>query len=244
MTSILTDSLEKVPGDSAPRPAKLIGGFHASGFLDEVLTVQVAVLLDESCAPDTASPDRSTYAQLGVHESTAVVGIDLSGAVVEHARVCAVRRVPASFPAPENADEHYLATAPGDYPDLLEPVTDGTVQLTAGLWEALWIDVCVDDAEHRHGSVGPEYREAISRVDELVRCMWKTVDERVRVHSEDWLLATVTDHGHKPGGGHGEGEEGARRSFLSLHSDTVEVPTCDRDQAPTDVVPLHLELTR
>lgn len=85
---------------------------------------------------------------------------------------------------------------------------------------------------------------AISWVDELVRCMWKAVDERTRVHSEDWLLATVTDHGHKPGGGHGEGEEGARPSFLSLHSDTVEIPTYDHDLAPTAVVPHLLELNR
>lgn len=102
----------------------------------------------------------------------------------------------------------------------------------------------IDEAGHRHGSEGPEYLEAISRVDELVRCLWKAVDERVRLHGEDWLIAIVTDHGHKPEGGHGEDEEEVRRSFLLLHSDTSEVPTFEKDLAPTDVVPILMELTR
>src|SRR5699024_11257453 len=39
------------------------------------------------------------------------------------------------------ADEHYLATAPGEYPDLLEPLGGEEVRVGRGLWEALWIDV-------------------------------------------------------------------------------------------------------
>src|SRR5699024_8102196 len=59
----------------------------------------------------------------------------------DSARVHAVRRVPVSSPAPAEADEHYLATAPGEYPDLLEPLGGEEVRVGRGLWEALWIDV-------------------------------------------------------------------------------------------------------
>ncbi|WP_150108391.1 DUF4091 domain-containing protein [Brachybacterium muris] len=70
--------------------------------------------------------------------------------------------MPVSTPAPEDPDEHYLVTEPGEYPDVLEPLTgeagaggpdtdagDRTVvlaPLTPGCWEALWIDVLVEDA--------------------------------------------------------------------------------------------------
>lgn len=121
MQSVLTDSLEKVLGETAPRPAELIGGAHASGFLGEVLSVQVALRLDE--------------------DSSGTLRVRLSGPLAALARVHAVRRVPVSAPAPENADEHYLTTTPGEYPDLLEPLRDDSVQLTPGIWESLWIDV-------------------------------------------------------------------------------------------------------
>lgn len=101
-----------------------------------------------------------------------------------------------------------------------------------------------DEAGHLYGSLGREYRDAISRIDEHVRCLWKAVDERVRTQGERWLIAICTDHGHKPEGGHGEDEDEVRRSFLLLHSPTDPVPTFDRDLAPTDVVPILLDLTR
>ncbi|HEX7349885.1 glycoside hydrolase domain-containing protein, partial [Brachybacterium sp.] len=118
MQTVLTDSLEKVLGEAAPRPAELHDGAHVSGFLGEVLSVQVALRTDE--------PE---------------VRVGLSGGLADRARLQVVRRVPVSSPAPEDPDAHYLVTEPGEYPDLLEPVTDGLVHLTPGRWEALWIDV-------------------------------------------------------------------------------------------------------
>ena len=133
MQSVLTDSLEKVLGPTAPRPAALIGGAHASGFLGEVLSVQVALRLDEGEDPGT-------------------VGLRLAGPLAERAQVHAVRRVPVSHPAPENPDSHYLVTEPGEYPDLLEPLNGDTVTFARGVWEALWIDVIgeseADAGEH------------------------------------------------------------------------------------------------
>ena len=45
--SVLTDSLEKVLGQETPRPATPLDGVHVSGFLDELLSLQLAVRLDE-----------------------------------------------------------------------------------------------------------------------------------------------------------------------------------------------------
>ena len=108
-------------GETAPRPAELIGGAHASGFLGEVLSVQVALRLDEG--------------------SPGAIRVHLGGPLADRAQVHAVRLVPVSAPAPEDADEHYLTTTPGEYPDLLEPLHDDSVHLTPGVWESLWIDV-------------------------------------------------------------------------------------------------------
>ena len=140
MFSILTDSLEKVLGEAEPRPAELVGGFHASGFLGEVLSLQLAVRLDADSASDNPPGDLHT------------ISVQTSGGIADRVQLSAVRRVPVSSPAPEHPDEHYLVTEPGEYPDLLEPVTGGTVQLTPGVWEALWIDVIgeseADAGEH------------------------------------------------------------------------------------------------
>ncbi len=122
MQSVLTDSLEKVLGDESPRPAAVLDGVHAAGFLDERLSLQLAVRLDE-------------------HEQLGERWVRLAGSAAHLATVSAVRRVPVSHPAPEDADEHYLATEPGEYPDLLEPLPEDTVLLVPGQWEALWIDV-------------------------------------------------------------------------------------------------------
>lgn len=82
----------------------------------------------------------------------------------------------------------------------------------------------VDDAGHTHGSRSAEYREAIARVDELVRFLVKAVSERHEQLGEDWLIAVTSDHGHKPEGGHGEDEVEVRRSFLIAHRVGASLP--------------------
>lgn len=75
----------------------------------------------------------------------------------------------------------------------------------------------VDGAGHAHGAMSAEYRDAVSRVDELVRHLVKAVAERHEQLGEDWLIVVTTDHGHKPEGGHGEDEVEVRRSFVIAH---------------------------
>jgi len=74
-----------------------------------------------------------------------------------------------------------------------------------------------DAAGHEFGADSQQYRQAISRVDELTRHLVKAVYERHEQLGEDWLIAVTTDHGHKPAGGHGEDEVEVRRSFLITH---------------------------
>lgn len=74
-----------------------------------------------------------------------------------------------------------------------------------------------DEAGHRHGAASAEYRAAVAEIDEHVRYLVKAVSERHEQLGEHWLIAVVTDHGHKPQGGHGEDEIEVRRSFLLLH---------------------------
>lgn len=84
----------------------------------------------------------------------------------------------------------------------------------------------VDEAGHRHGAASEGYLTALGEVDEHVRALVKAVAERYEALGEDWLIAVVTDHGHKPEGGHGEDEVEVRRSFLILHrlGGPVELP--------------------
>src|SRR5699024_7528859 len=108
----------------------------------------------------------------------------------------------------------------------------------------------VDEAGHAHGAASPEYREAIAATDEHVRYLVKAVSERHEQLGEDWLIAVVTDHGHKPEGGHGEDEVDVRRSFLLLHHVGSEAGRKRVRRAVTgrgplrseDVAPLLLEL--
>lgn len=127
MQTVLVDSLEKTMGLGEPRPAELIGGLHASGFLGERLSMQIAV----KTAVETDAPQ---------------LEVELLGDLAACTQLSAVRRVPVSVPAPENPDEHYLVTEPGEYPDVLEPLDGSAVALTPGRWESLWIDVLVEDA--------------------------------------------------------------------------------------------------
>lgn len=99
----------------------------------------------------------------------------------------------------------------------------------------------VDEAGHAHGAASDQYREAIRTVDEHVRYLVKAVSERHEQLGEDWLIAVVTDHGHKPEGGHGEDEVDVRRSFLLLHQVGDDAGTSRLRSAVAGRGPLHSE---
>lgn len=163
MQSVVIDSLEKLMGDGGPRSASLIGGVHASGFLGERLSLQIAVRLDDM--DGTAAREDGSATHTDGSGGTSGIEVELVGDLAAAARLSVVRRVPVSAPAPEDADQHYLVTEPGEYPDVLEPLSGKTgpggssigtgtddstvvaVALTPGRWEALWIDILVKDAQ-------------------------------------------------------------------------------------------------
>jgi hypothetical protein len=66
----------------------------------------------------------------------------------------------------------------------------------------------VDEIAHWHGTRSPEYRDAVSLVGALVDRYAATLD-----FDQDTLIV-LSDHGHRPAGGHGGMEPEAQRAFL------------------------------
>jgi hypothetical protein len=66
----------------------------------------------------------------------------------------------------------------------------------------------VDEVAHYHGTRSPEYREAVALAGSLVDRYAATLD-----FDQDTLLV-LSDHGHRPEGGHGGMEPEAQRAFL------------------------------
>lgn len=64
----------------------------------------------------------------------------------EQLRLREVVTVPCRYPAHPERDEHYLRTAPGLYPDLLQE-PDDRIRLVPGQWKSLWVDLAVSEEE-------------------------------------------------------------------------------------------------
>jgi len=60
-----------------------------------------------------------------------------------------------------------------------------------------------DETSHRHGSIGVEYRDAISLSDRHVGWLLEALRARPTYMEEDWLVLISTDHGRREDGGHG-----------------------------------------
>ncbi len=60
-----------------------------------------------------------------------------------------------------------------------------------------------DETSHRHGSIGLEYREAITLSDRHVGWLMEALRARSSYEEEDWLVLISTDHGRREDGGHG-----------------------------------------
>ncbi|MDH5589361.1 MAG: alkaline phosphatase family protein, partial [Gemmatimonadota bacterium] len=72
-----------------------------------------------------------------------------------------------------------------------------------------------DEASHEHGSIGPEYREALATADTQVGRLWAAVRARPTFAGEDWLVLISTDHGRRADGGHG-GDTPEERTIFFL----------------------------
>ncbi|WP_380159101.1 glycoside hydrolase domain-containing protein [Kineococcus sp. R86509] len=127
---LLVDALAKVFPDERPR--ELLSSGPLTVYAGETASFQVAWR-----APSTR--DLSDLPRL-------VLRVDAGpGSRVTLHRV---GLVPVLLAAYEGADEHYLRTSPGLYPDPLHPLGSGEPVVSAvDTWSAWWVDVVVEDPE-------------------------------------------------------------------------------------------------
>lgn len=71
----------------------------------------------------------------------------------------------------------------------------------------------IDDTGHLYGTEGPEYAEAIRRVDAHVGRLVDIIRARAEA-GEQWLVVVTTDHGHLLEGGHGGDSPLERAAFV------------------------------
>lgn len=96
-----------------------------------------------------------------------------------------------------------------------------------------------DEAGHLFGTQGHEYRRAITRIDTHVGRLLTRVDERV-ARGEEWLVVAVTDHGHRPEGGHGGGTSEETTSFVLARGYGRDNPAWPDSIAPHELAGLLL----
>ncbi|WP_427016845.1 DUF4091 domain-containing protein [Pseudarthrobacter sp. P1] len=126
----LTDSLEKVYPDADPRP------FDAA--------IPLSVLVGETASFQLAIRPPVEHG----FRSFAPVTVSVAGTAAAFATLHQVDLVPVALAAFPGHDGGYDRGAPGLYPDVLRPATDGLIQPLYGHWTAAWIDVHVPTAEH------------------------------------------------------------------------------------------------
>lgn len=105
----------------------------------------------------------------------------------------------------------------------------------------------VDEAGHAHDAVGPEYTAAIATVDSYVEQVVSAVRSRPSYEQEDWLFLLVTDHGHRPEGGHGGDSDLERTTFVLAWGSKVsrtrpDTPPRNVDVAVTALVHLGVAI--
>ena len=97
----------------------------------------------------------------------------------------------------------------------------------------------VDEAGHLYGSVGDEYRGAISRIDSYLNNLLMAVKSRASVE-EPWLVVITTDHGHLNEGGHGGDSPQERASFVIAQGFGRANPAWPAEFQAHDLTPLLL----
>jgi hypothetical protein len=118
----LTDMLEKVfPGR---RPRALTDDYNIPVCGGEIPAIQLVY---------TRRKEKETKL------SEDPVSISITGCPAAPV-LCSVELVPADFPAYEDADEGYVTTEPGLFPDLLMPLNANKIYPLPGQYRAVWID--------------------------------------------------------------------------------------------------------
>ena len=148
-TTVLCDSLEKVFADTPPRPMDQT--IPVVAYRGQRVSFQVAML-----PPTTQDP-----------ASVPEVHVDVTSSSPLGIAVNAVELVPNDLPAPEGADDGYLRTSPGLFPDLLQPLHNAPLTMAAGQWRAAWVDVTVSE-DFPAGNVTVDVALRLATTDEVV----------------------------------------------------------------------------
>ena len=123
-----THALDKIYPDWRP----VAGGVatpDTSVFLGETASFQLAFV-----PPLTAS-----------FRETARLRVDVNPVAAPHVTLHSVDLVPCDFAAFPGHDDGYDRELAGLYPDLLRPLSDGTIAPSLGSWKGMWVDFYVDD---------------------------------------------------------------------------------------------------
>lgn len=99
----------------------------------------------------------------------------------------------------------------------------------------------IDDAGHIFGLLGPDYRDAIRRVDDHVSTIINQVTMRHEELGEDWLVILTTDHGQRDEGGHGGDTDRERESWVIAWAPNGTVPDWPATIEPHELAWMMLE---
>ena len=98
---------------------------------------------------------------------------------------------------------------------------------------------CVDGAGHHYGSTSPEYAEAIGRADEYLGQVYDALARNDMLG--DTLLLWITDHGHKPEGGHGRfSMDESMTTIAAVGKTVIKGGTFDCDTRNRDISAIAL----
>jgi hypothetical protein len=124
---VVCDALEKVYPDADPRP------------WNEAIALSVA--LGETASFQLAYRPNAVGDFLDLRPAT----VRVEGDAAEHVTVQRVDLVPCDLPAFRGHDDDYDRDAPGLFPDVLVPLTEGELVPLVGGWRAAWFDLRIDD---------------------------------------------------------------------------------------------------
>lgn len=197
----------EVPTISGPGWTSLLtGASHAEHLVVDNTLVpgRNAELPDFLSRAHAADPSRTTFAG---GSWPPLIDPDGIGPIV-HAR-------PAQVSAGQHTVAHADGTAIGHEKADAEVTARAVSALAAGPAASFVYLGQVDETAHAHGALGPEYRQAVERVDDHLRQLLEVIGSRAEVDAEDWTVVITTDHGHRDEGGHG-GDTAIERASFAL----------------------------
>ncbi len=98
-----------------------------------------------------------------------------------------------------------------------------------------------DEVSHQNGSIGNEYRQAITLADRHVGLLINAIRARPTFGSENWLVVISTDHGRTTEGGHGGDSPEEMTTFIVVSGQTATMSTPDGPSFIVDIVPTLLQ---